>query len=222
MFQGFYPSTLKYYEAIRKDNCKNTHKENEMLYLEGVKEPLEEMYFELYHYFGSLDSDLLSNQRRCISSAYNDARFCREAPIKEYFYIRFKLNQPDKKNALGFFFDASLDGYRYGLNIYHPNGRGMEKIRDNILDNQYSAKEIIRRFHTTGLLEMRGEKYKKLYYPQEDAVLRDWLERKSISLLHEECIGDIFYRRELLERMLAAFDSAKEVYFMLKESLWFP
>ncbi len=219
MFEGFHTSTLKYYEAIRKENCKNTHTENEALYLEGVKLPLEEMYFELYHYFSSFDSELLSNKRRCISSPYNDARFCREAPIKEYFYIRFKLDTPDKKNALGFFFDASLDGYKYGLNIYNLDGRGMEKIRDGILDNKYSAKEIISRFHEAGLLELQGEKYKRKCYPQEDAILQDWLERKRISLIHEECIGSAFYGRELLERILSAFGSAKDVYFMLKGSL---
>lgn len=219
MFQGFNSSTLKYYEAIRKENCKNTHKENEALYLEGVKYPLEEMYFELYHYFSGFDSDLLSNKRRCISPAYNDARFCLEAPIKEYFYIRFKLDTPDKKNALGFFLDASLDGYKYGLNIYNLDGRGMGKIRDGILDNKYLAKEIIGKFHAAGLLEIQGEKYKRMCYPQEDTILQEWLERKKIFFVHEECIGDIFYGRKLLEQMLAAFDSAKDVYFMLKELL---
>ena len=34
----------------------------------------------------------------------------------------------NKKNTLGFFFDASLDGYKYGLNIYNPDANGMNKI----------------------------------------------------------------------------------------------
>ncbi len=90
MFQGFNESTIRYYEAIRKENSKEVHNENKQEFLEGVKYPLEDLYFELFNYFSRFDSDLLSDKRRCISSAYNDARFCREAPIKEYFYIRFK------------------------------------------------------------------------------------------------------------------------------------
>lgn len=219
MFQGFNESTIRYYQAIRKENDKKTHKENEMLYLEGVKHPLEELYYELYSYFSSVDSDLLSNKRRCVSSAYHDARFSSEAPIKEYFYIRFKLDKSNKKNAPGFFFDASLDGYRYGLNIYHLDARGMEKIRDFILDNKHSAKEIIDKFHETGLLELQGEKYKKAHYPEEDDVLQEWIERKRISLVHEESLNEIFYEREILERILSAFDSVKDVYDMLKEAL---
>ena len=219
MFQGFNESTLRYYEAIRKENCKKVHKENENLYLEGVKYPLEEMYFELYNYFIRFDSDLLGNKRRCISSAYNDARFCREAPMKEYFYIRFKLDKSNQKNAPGFFFDASLDGYKYGLNIYNMDAGGMGKIRDYILDNKHFAVEVIKEFNETGLLEIQGEKYKRAIYTDEDIVLQEWLERKRISFIHETCLSSIFYKREILERICSAFDSAKEVYFMLKEAL---
>lgn len=113
MFQGFNESTIMYYKAIRKENCKKVFQDNEQLYLEGVKFPLEELYFEFYNYFHKVDRDLLSNnRRRCISSAYNDARFSCGAPIKEYLYIRFKRNIINNKNVLGFFFDASLDGYK--------------------------------------------------------------------------------------------------------------
>ena len=125
MFEGFNESTLGYYQAISRNNCKNIHQENQVLYLEGVKYPLEELYYELYSYFSKIDSDLLTSKRKSISSAYNDARFCSD-PIKEYFYIRFKLDTANKRNALGFFFDASLDGYKFGLNIYNLDAREYE------------------------------------------------------------------------------------------------
>lgn len=219
MFQGFNDSTIKYYDAIRMENSKKAHKKNEILYFEGVKYPLEELYFELYNYFSRVDGDLLNNKRRCISSAYNDMRFSNGAPVKEYFYIRFKLDTVNKKNAPGFFFDASLDGFKYGLNIYHPDAGGMNRIREYILANKQYAKRVIVKFNKAGLLEVQGEKYKKACYPEEDIDLQDWLERKRISFMHEEGLSDVFYGRELLERILSAFDSAKEVYFMLKEAL---
>ena len=75
MFQGFNESTIMYYKAIHKENSKKVYQDNEQLYLEGVKFPLDELYFELYNYINGVDRDLLSNRRRCISSAYNDARF---------------------------------------------------------------------------------------------------------------------------------------------------
>lgn len=219
MFEGFNESTIGYYQAISTNNCKNTHQDNQVLYLEGVKYPLEELYYELYSYFSKIDSDLLTNKRRSISSAYNDARFCSDTPIKEYFYIRFKLDTANKKNALGFFFDASLTGYKFGLTIYNLDARGMEKIRDYILDNKHYAKKIIGKFNKVGLLEVRGEKFKRAYYPDENAVLQEWLERKRISFVHEDELSNVFYGRDMLNCIFAAFDSVLDVYFMLKEAL---
>ena len=219
MFQGFNISTIKYYEAIRKENSKKMYSENAILYLEGVKYPLDELYIELYNYFSKWDRELLSNKRRCLSSVYNDARFCQETPIKEYFYIRFKLDKADKKNMLGFFFDASLDGYKYGLNIYNMNARGMARIRDYILDNRKFASEVIEKYSKSNFLELQGEKYKKLIYTGENVLLQNWVERKRISFIHEEPLNLCFYKREILDCICLAFDSVMDVYFMLKEAL---
>ncbi|MDE6516356.1 MAG: DUF2461 domain-containing protein [Acetatifactor sp.] len=219
MFQGFNESTIRYYEAIRKENSKEVHNENKQEFLVGVKYPLEDLYFELFNYFSRIDSDLLSDKRRCISSAYNDARFCREAPIKEYFYIRFKLNGADKKNALGFFFDASLDGYKYGLNIYNMDAGGMGRIRDYMLTHRHLAMDVAQKFHESGLLEMQGEKYKRANYMEENTVLQEWLDRRRISFIHEEILNSHFFKRDILECILAAYDSAKDVYFMIKDAL---
>lgn len=219
MFEGFNGSTVRYFQAISMDNRKSTHRENQQLYLDGVKRPLEELYEELYTYFSKVDGDLLSNKRRCISTAYNDARFCRDAPMKEYFYIRFQAETARRKNILGFFLDASLSGYSFGLALYHADAGGMERIRDAILDNRQSAQKTIERFQRAGLLEVRGEKYKRPCYPEENEVLREWLERRSLSFVRGEALDRVFFERELLYRILTAFDSAREPYFMIKEAL---
>ena len=219
MFCGFNDATLQYYEAIRRENSKINHKENEKLYIEGVKRPLEELYLELYNFFNTFDRDLLGNKRSSLSSAYNDARFSHDTPIKEYFYVRFKLNKANKKNAPGFFFDASLDGYKYGLNIYKADARGMERIREYLMDNGQYAVQIIQQYNQTDLLEIRGEMYKRPNYPNENPILQPWLERKNISFIHEGDLDAAFFDREILNRMCASFESVKDVYFMLKEAV---
>ena len=216
MFQGFNDSTIKYFEAIQRENSKINYKANEQYYFEGVKEPLEELYYELFNYFGKVDSQLLSSKRRCISSAYNDARFCREEPIKEYFYIRFKLDKGDKKSAPGFFLDASLEGYRYGMSIYKPEPKDMEKIREYFLDNKYSAIDAVQKFTNAGLLEVQGDMYKRDNYPEADPVLKPLLERKRLAFVKESVLDEMFFNRSLLENMLAAYDSVTDIYQLMK------
>ena len=48
MFEGFNKSAIGYYQAISRNNCKNTHQDNQVLYLEGEKYPLEEVYFDCF------------------------------------------------------------------------------------------------------------------------------------------------------------------------------
>ena len=37
--------------------------------------------------------------------------------------------------------------------------------------------------------------------------------------MHEDEVSSVFYGRDMLELILAAFDSVQDVYFMLKEAL---
>lgn len=218
MFQGFNEATITYFEAIRRENSKSNYKAQEQYYFEGVKEPLEELYYELFNYFSNVDNALLSSKRRCISSAYNDARFCREEPIKEYLYIRFKLDKGEKKSAPGFFLDASLEGYRYGMSIYKPEPRDMESIREYFLDNKYSAMDAVKKFQNAELLELQGELYKKPHYPEADPVLQPLLERKRLAFVQERALDETFFSRKLLEDMLEAFDSVGDIYRLMKEA----
>lgn len=219
MFQGFNEATIKYFEAIRKENSKSNYKANEQYYFEGVKQPLEELYYELFNYFGTVDGQLLSSKRRCISSAYNDARFSKEEPVKEYFYIRFKLDKCGKKSMPGFFLDASLDGYRYGMSIYKPEAKDMEKIREYFLDNKYSAIDAVQKFRKADLLELQGDVYKKQHYPEADAVLQPLLERKRLAFVWEGSLDEAFFSRKLLDNMRAAYDSVIDIYRLMKEAL---
>ena len=219
MFRGFNEATVKYFEAIRKENSKSSHKAHEALYTEGIKEPLEELYFELFNYFGEVDSQLQNSKRRCISSAYNDARFSKEEPVKEYFYIRFKLDKGNKKSMPGFFLDASLAGYRYGMSIYKPETKDMENIREYFLDNKYSAIEAVQKWKQAGLLELQGEHYKKEHYPEADPVLKPLLERKRLAFVWEGALDKDFLGRTLLDNMLAAYDSVIDIYTLMKEAL---
>ena len=88
------------------------------------------------------------------------------------------------------------------------------------MDNKHYANRVIQDFNEASLLEIHGEKYRKAYYPKEDIILQEWLERKRISFTHVENLSAVFYEREILNCIFSAFDSVREVYFMLKEALY--
>lgn len=219
MFNGFNQATMKYFNKITMNNTKANYEENKALYYEGVSEPLEQLYIELSGFFYSIDSDLTTSKRRCISSPFNDARFCRDNPIKEYFYLRFRVNKERRENIVGFYFDASLDGYKYGLNIYHLNSNGMGKIRECIISDKTNAQKIIRHFNRVGLMEMSGVKYKKESFMEYDKTLREWLNMLTITFAHQEKINPRFFDRRIYEDMLNAYRETIDLYKFIKLAL---
>ena len=219
MFQGFNQSIIDYFLAVGQSNSRETFRKEEALYTEGIKQPLEELYCELAAFFSDYDQDLQRKKRSCISSAYNDARFCRGEPVKEYFYLRFRLNRTDRKNIPGFYLDASLTNFRYGLQIYELNAEGMEHIRRSLLADKKQAQKLIQSFCKNNTMEISGKKYKAAHYPEESALLRDWLERRRISFFHEEQMNQTFFERKLLDNMTVSFQGMKEIYLFLKNAL---
>ncbi len=219
MFDGFNGSTIKYFELMERKNDKQSFKENELLFMEGIQQPLEELFYELSNFFSNMDFDLSINKRRCISSPYNDARFCGNRPIKEYIYIRFKVNRRSKENTIGFFFDASKTNFKYGLNIYDLNSQGMELIRNKILDNRKQAKSLINQFNEKRTMQLAGKTYVKDNFPNEDIVLKNWLNMRTISFYHKEEINPVFFNNALLEDMINAYDNMKKIYFFVKDAL---
>ena len=95
----------------------------------------------------------------------------------------------------------------------------MEQIRGKLLENEQKSRKLIRRLEEKQALEVSGEFYKRSYYPDKDAGLRKWLDRKSIHFSHEEPMNQAFFERTLLENMLEAFEQIREVYFLLKQAL---
>ena len=59
--------------------------------------------------------------------------------MKEYIYVRFKLAKSSKENVVGFYFDASMNCFRYGINIYNLNAHGMEQIRGKLLEDEQKS-----------------------------------------------------------------------------------
>jgi len=219
MFEGFNDSTIKYFELMEFQNDKQSFKDNYVLYEEGIKQPLEQLYFELSNYFSALDFDITVNKRRSISSPYNDARFCVGRPMKEYIYIRFKVNHLKKENTIGFFFDASMSNYKYGLNIYNLNSHGMELIREVILGNKKKAETLIRKFDERQTIQLVGKPYARDHYSNEKKILRNWLNMRTMSFMHKEEMNSVFFERTLLENMLSEYEEMKEIYFFLKDAL---
>lgn len=219
MFDGFNDMTMKYLELISKHNNKEAFDSNRLLYDQGIKVPCEQLFCELSLFFSSIDPDLIICKRRCLSTPYNDARFCAQRPMKEYFYVRFKTGHSKPENTLGFFFDASQFCYRYGLNIYHLNSRGMEKIRHHMLNNRRKADLLIKEFRSIRSLQLVGQPYVKDHFAGENGAIKEWLNMKTISFHRIEEVNHLFFERVLVDILMDEYTKIIDLYFFIKDAL---
>lgn len=219
MFQGFNEDTMRYFRGIGEENSRASFRKYAEQYENGVKTPLYELYYELSNFIKRLDDDIVCREGRCMSSPYNDARFCQNAPIKEYMYLRFKLLKGEKENVPGFFFDASEQRVRYGLRIYDLNGAGMEKLRCALLADRRKSAALLEALKRNAQIAVVGDFYKRDHYEKEPPELKEILNRKRVEFICENPVTPLFFERELLQEITVCWESLSDMYGLLKRAL---
>ena len=217
-FQGFTEKTIEYFFNILLDNTKSNFEANRALYNEHVKAPVRELYESLVMAMLELDPDICAKPSRCVSGAYNDARYVKANPIKIYMYLHFCAEAGRDNDVPGFFMDASYNGYRYGLQIYHRTTQGMLKLRDAAQNQNKHFLKIIRDIEAAGF-ELVGDDYKKDHFPTAKLPLKTWLNKKSW-LICKSCPPDeVFFSSALTGQLIDGFKSLKALYDFINEAL---
>ena len=218
-FQGFTDQTLAYFLNISLDNSKTHFEALRAAYESQVKAPLRALHEALTPTLLKIDRDICVKPSRCISGAYNDARFSRSAPIKTYMYLHFLAETGREQDIPGFFMDASYDGWRYGLQLYHATTEGMSKLRDAVLENSAMFAQIANDIDVQGLFALEGDSYKKDHYPDAPPVLKNWLNRKRWWLGRTLPPDEEFFSPAMASVLSEGFASLGKLYHFMREGL---
>jgi uncharacterized protein (TIGR02453 family) len=218
-FQGFTEKTLEYFLSICLDNSKSNFEANKALYNEHVKAPLRELYSALVPVMLEIDQTICVKSSRCVSGAYNDARFAQSDPIKTYMYLHFCAETGRDTDIPGFFMDASYDGYRYGLQLYHRTTQGMTRLRDAVLENEKQFIEIITRIEADGIFQLEGDSFKKEHFPAAPPQLKNWLNRKSWWVGRTSLPDEAFFSSCFVGQLSESYFALKNLYGLLCRAL---
>lgn len=216
MFNGFNKKTVSVLDSLKFNNSKSYYNNIKEEYAENITKPLKLLNEELIGVLGEIDGDLILNTRYCISSPFSDARFNKSRPLKEYVYLRYRVNPQKSCNVLGYFFDASPEEMKYGLKVYKASHRGICDIGDLLL---WENTELLNALEGRGYsLAMGGaseheERFEKINLEKE------WVSRNEFMLYKRSKIEDVFFKRELFEKIKWDFFELSDVYFILKEAL---
>ena len=100
MFNGFNEKTISVLDSLKFNNSKSYYNNIKEEYAENVIKPLKLLNEDLIGVLGEIDGDLILNTRYCVSSPFSDARFIKSKQLKEYVYLRYRVNPQKSCNVL--------------------------------------------------------------------------------------------------------------------------
>lgn len=217
-FRGFSPEMLSFLFEMKFSNTIDKQAENLVKYKKLISEPLMLLYENLLETVLDLELEVETKPSRCVSTPYTDRRFSPQAPLKEYMYIRFK--QSGKKTDIaGLYFDMGIEHYGYGIRIYKQTSKGMDKLRERILNDPQKFSRAIEDLYSDGFAVV-GKRYKRDHFPEiPECKAKDILNRRNFYIEKAVPIGENVFSSALTEELSCTYRQLRIFYKLLEESL---
>ena len=138
-FDGFSRNTLKFLKGLKANNNKAWFQKHRDEYNKYVLDPLRNLVTDLGEFMLDIDPrfEITPVVNKTISRIYRDTRFSRDkSPFRSTVWITFKNQNKDWTTLVsGYFFELSVNSYRYGMGFYNAAPAIMAKFREMIDEN---------------------------------------------------------------------------------------
>ena len=138
-FRGFSPKTLKFLRGLKANNNKTWFQAHRADYEDYVLQPLRELVTDLGDLMLDIDPsfEITPAVNKTISRIYRDTRFSKDkSPFRSTVWFTFKNQKKDwATHVCGYFFELSINSYRYGMGFYNAAPVIMSRFRGMIDDN---------------------------------------------------------------------------------------
>lgn len=216
VFSGFSPELLDFLFELRFSNTIEKQADNLVRYKKLISEPLTLLYEAMLDTVLELNLPVETKPSRCMSTPYTDRRFSPNVPLKEYMYIRFK-QYGKETDILGLYFDMGIEYYGYGIRIYKQTSRGMDKLREKMLENLDKYSVLLNEIYSAGFAVV-GEKYKKDHYPKlTDCLVKYILNHRGFYIEKAVPVGDNVFSSALADELSEAYRKLSKLFELLEE-----
>lgn len=215
MFNGFPKELIPFWLELPLNNTVEALPENKRRYDEVVGKPLRELFEALVPVIAGISPELEVRPSRCVSSPYTDRRFSRNTPLKEYVYLRFRL-QNRETDVAGFYFDMGLTHYGCGLRVYNTTAEGMQTLREKLIKRLPDAEKALLNAENHGFYPV-DKPYQKDRFPAlPDGIVKSVLNRKSFCLEKTSPVGEAVFSHALADGLSEGFMELKPAFELIK------
>lgn len=215
-FNGFSPDTLKFLKSLKANNNKVWFDKHRVDYEKYVLEPLRNLVTDLGEFMLTIDPgfEITPTVNKTISRIYRDTRFSKDkSPFRSTVWITFKNRNKDWTTlASGYFFELSVNSYRYGMGFYSAAPAVMSKFREMIDENPKEFLKAISFFDKQNDFVLEGEKYKRILDKSKPEKIRNWYQRKNMYLVCNRKIDDTLFGHKLVDDLVAGYKMTAPLY----------
>ena len=215
-FRGFSPKTLKFLRSLNTNNNKAWFQAHKADYQEYVLQPLRDLVTDLGDLMLDIDPyfEITPAVNKTISRIYRDTRFSKDkSPFRSTVWFTFKNQKKDwTTHVCGYFFELSVDSYRYGMGFYNAAPAIMSKFREMIDENPKEFLKAISFFDKQKTFVLEGEKYKRIIDKTKPEKIQHWYQRKNMYLVCNRKIDDTLFSKKLIDDLANCFKMIAPLY----------
>jgi uncharacterized protein (TIGR02453 family) len=222
-FTGFSPKTLKFLRGLRANNNKGWFEAHRADFEQYVLGPLRDLVTDLGDCMLDIDPrfEITPAVNKTISRIYRDTRFSNDkSPFRSTVWITFKNQNKDwTTRVCGYFFELSVNAYRYGMGFYDAAPAIMTKFREQIDENPKEFLKAISFFSKQKTFVLEGEKYKRIFDKSKPEMIQDWYQRKNMYLVCNRKIDDKLFSSDLVDNLKYGFGLIAPFYRYLQRTV---
>ncbi len=213
----FSQETLDFLFENQMQDSKLWYQEHKAEYRKYIAEPFSEFITSLSATMRDIDENIIVDPKR-FSKLYRDTRFSKGGSIfRDNVWCMFAPTTDIYAPLPGFYFDVSPNGYEYGFGYYNAPAKTMQALRERMLDNDRLFLRAKQAVEQQDVFEMGGDFFKRDRYPDMDASLSSWLNRKSIYFFSRHSDSISLFDVNLPQKIASDFRILAPVYhFFMK------
>ena len=155
---------------------------------------------------------------KTISRIYRDTRFSKDkSPFRSTVWFTFKNQKKDwTTHVCGYFFELSINSYRYGMGFYNAAPVIMSRFREMIDNNPKEFMKTISFFDKQNTFVLEGEKYKRIIDKTKPEKIQSWYQRKNMYLVCNRKIDNALFSGNLVDDLMDGFGLITPFYHYLQ------
>ncbi|MDR1738040.1 MAG: DUF2461 domain-containing protein [Candidatus Symbiothrix sp.] len=216
-FAGFSPQTFQFFAELEMHNYKAWFEEHKPVYEQQVMQPLKALATALTPFFASVDSQMDLRLQKIVSRIYRDIRFSKDkTPYKSQLWLSFQRPFASKDTAWlsfpGFYMEINKTGINYGMGLYAPQKKIMDRFREIVEYDPQHFKTIVADLPTRHGFQLGGESYQRPLKNDLDNWFQTWIQRRGIYLYKHRQLNDRMYSTALLSDLEKEFALLQPLY----------